>query len=83
MNIKDIEEKNKKLLEGIYGLRRQIKISENIIIGQQLEINDLQKKIEDLKCCGNCDHFLKDKPCDKLSADCMTHVCKNWNHNYG
>lgn len=55
-------------IQTIKELQKENKICEEIIIGEQQEINDLKKEneqlkaqIEKMKCCGNCENK-KSKP---------------------
>ena len=77
-----LAEGRKELAKENAELKKQIKIDEEIIIGEQQEINELQKKIEKMKNVGNCLHFTDCKKInDKefiLGKIVTCKNCKKW-----
>lgn len=64
---------NKKLLELLN--RSNMWLAE-----EQLKNAELEKQIEKMKCCGNCEHFNFDTPnyCNKGVLRKRQHVCSQW-----
>ena len=68
-HIKELQEANLKLEAKV----RTLKIEQNYCLPNCSKIADLEKQIEKMKCCSNCDNWnWKHSKCEKkLKGDCF------------